>query len=114
MNADIRYPQAPGWSGLNQISRESSRIAAETVASKAATLRERAYQALVELGDMTADEVAEVLQHPPLSTRPRIAELHRQGRIWPTNLRRLSAGGGTATVWTVRRPDVAIEEVAHG
>jgi hypothetical protein len=100
-----KYPGGPGWSGLSTVSRESSRIAAETVATKAATLRERAYRSLQEFGDMTADEVAEVLQHPPLSTRPRIAELHQQGRIWPTNLRRPSAGGGTAIVWTARSPE---------
>jgi predicted ArsR family transcriptional regulator len=89
------YPHAPGFKEPGGASQE----AAERIAPKAAPLRARVL-ALFQMGvEATADEIADELKASILSVRPRIAELHRQGRITQTDKRRANASGMNATVW---------------
>lgn len=52
-------------------------------------------------GGMTADEVAERIGYKPLFVRPRMSELHKEGKIEKTGKRRKNASGLSATVWQV-------------
>jgi predicted ArsR family transcriptional regulator len=88
------YPQTPGFK-----EHSTSKEAATLVTSKAAVLREKVLAAL-EVA-RTADEVADVLSVSILSVRPRVSELHRDGRIEKTGDRRKNASGMSAHVWQV-------------
>lgn len=96
---NLRYPDAPGWKGKSD---GPSQQAAERIAGKAATLRNRALGILkMSGGGLTADEIAAEMGEHFISVRPRIAELHRQGEIRATNIRRASSTGSSSTVWTI-------------
>ena len=62
-------------------------------------LRDRAIDALRQMGPMTADECAEAIGVTPLSLRPRFSELRRVHRIRATGLLRTNASGRPANVW---------------
>lgn len=87
------YPQVPGWKGV-----ETSRQAAVAVKNAAANLREAVFDQF-RLGSATADEIAERLETSILSVRPRVAELHKQGKLRDTGLRRKNQSGHNAVVW---------------
>ena len=89
-----RYPQAPGYKD-----RDTSRIAAESMASSANLLREQCMESLRDRGPATADEIAERLGYSILSIRPRFSELHKAGRIVDTGERHSNASGRSAKVW---------------
>jgi len=95
MNAqlELKYPEAPGYKKSG-----TSKEAAQSMRSRAATLRELAYKALCRAA-LTADEVAERLNESALAIRPRLSELARQGLIVETGARRLNASGKSAAVW---------------
>lgn len=92
------YPSEPGSKEKGGTSAE----AAATVAPDAATLRGQVLAALIELGPMTADEIAARLRLSVLSVRPRVSELLAQQRIERTGERRQNVSGMNAAVWRVR------------
>lgn len=88
----MAYPETPGFK-----TGSTSKEAATKVTPKAAVLREKVLAALDVA--RTADEVADLLDVSILSVRPRVSELHRDGRIEKTGERRKNASGMSAHVW---------------
>ena len=88
-----RYPHAPGYKAPG-----TSQVAAETIAPFAKTLREQVYE-LLQRKAATADEAAMELHRSVLSIRPRLSELHREGKIRETGKRRLNQSGMSAAEW---------------
>lgn len=70
----------------------------EAIAPKAQPLREQCVNVLYDRR-LTADEVAGILNVSPLSIRPRLAELHKAGRVTDTGTRRPNSSGKLAVVW---------------
>src|SRR4051812_18038145 len=95
-----KYPYAPG---VKTERPETSRQSATRIASRAATLREKAFIVL-KGQDLTADEVADALGEDRLAIRPRISELSAQNRIEDSGQRRENISGHNAVVWTIARP----------
>lgn len=91
------YPNTPGFS-----STDTSIEAAEHVVSRVATLRGAVLDVFGDFGQLTADEVASILEESILSIRPRVTELNRMGAISDTGQRRKNASGRNAIVWTVK------------
>lgn len=87
------YPRSPGYRMT-----DTSRTAAKAVRSKAATLREQCLSQ-IQLGEFTADEIADSLEESILTIRPRITELNKQGVIVDTGKRRKNQSGKLAIVW---------------
>jgi hypothetical protein len=91
------YPRRPGFKA-----RGPSEEAARRVAGEASRLRTAV---LVELrqspNGRTADEIAASLRRSILSVRPRVSELHADGKIEPSEERRRNESGHSATVWIV-------------
>ena len=90
------YPDAPGWKG-----QDTSRDAAQSMAPKAAAIRERVWRELRLRGPATPEEVAGRLNLDVMSIRPRFSELKLAGRIEPTGKTRMSRTGRRAKVWRV-------------
>lgn len=91
-----RYPAAPGYKD-----RDTSRKAADHVASRAELLRDRCAAlvgAYAQVG-RTADEAAADLGESILSIRPRFTELLHMGRIKDSGQRRRNESGRSAKVW---------------
>lgn len=65
----------------------------------AATLREEAFRVLQRF-PFSADEVADELGVSILAMRPRISELHKDGRIKPIGMTK-NVSGRPAKVWSV-------------
>jgi hypothetical protein len=91
------YPLSPGHYGS-----DTSRAAAEHIASDAARLRTLVLGSLRHHGPATADEVAGRLALSILSVRPRCTELLKSGAIVDTGNRRPNSSGRNAKVWRVR------------
>lgn len=87
------YPLAPGFKARN-----TSREAAQAIAPKAKTLRERVLEA-VKAAPGTPETIAARLGLPLLSIRPRFSELSALGKIRDTGKRGTSDGGKRAIVW---------------
>jgi predicted ArsR family transcriptional regulator len=93
MTAD--YPNEPGSKDL-----DTSRLAAEQIATQAPLLRRRCLTALrARAAGATADEIAADLGLSILSVRPRFSELRQQGLILDTGVRRANESGCSAKVW---------------
>jgi len=95
-----RYPHFPG---SRAGSPETSELAAASIADAA---RSRSAQALAYVtcqahNGATADEVAEAFEWDRYSSRPRLAELHRQGVIVDSGNRRQGASGRKQVVWVL-------------
>jgi biotin operon repressor len=71
--------------------------------SKAATLRERVYEALRLHGPMTSDELAEHLGIDRGSVQPRTSELRNAGMVIDSGQRRTLASGKRGIVWRACR-----------
>jgi len=91
------YPQSPGWKA-----RETSAAAARAMRKTAPTLREKCLEALMRLGPLTADEIAEKIGSTPGAIRPRCSELALEKLIEDSNERRKNASGINAIVWVAR------------
>jgi len=100
--SDNEYPLFPGWKGGGGTSRQ----AADVIAPKAKTLRERVLAAL-ERGDCTPEEVVAQTGVDIYSIRPRFSELKNMGIIRDSGKRRTSRGGLRSIVWTVRAEEPA-------
>lgn len=90
------YPDAPGWKG-----RETSRAAAEGMAPRAATLRERVLIA-IRAKPGSPEQVAKRIGEPVMNVRPRCSELARKNLIEDTGVRAVAQGGRKAIVWRAR------------
>jgi len=94
------YPDRPGWKVPGP-----SRIAAERVASKAKS-QSAAILTLLKAtpGGLTSDEIARRLHFENVrDSRPRVAELHRQGEVIEAGTRR-GESGLQITVWKAAPP----------
>ena len=80
---------------------DTSRQAAEHVASRAELLRDRCAQRVRQAGaaGLTADEAADALGESVLSIRPRFTELLRLAKIKDSGQRRRNDSGRSAKVW---------------
>ena len=89
-----RYPNQPAARGT-----ETSRAAAESARPRAESVREQCLTRIQENGPLTADEVADLLHESVLYIRPRIAELHKSGKIADSGKRRQNTSGQKAIAW---------------
>jgi predicted ArsR family transcriptional regulator len=87
------YPSSPGYKATG-----TSQAAAEAIAPRAPTLRERVL-ALLKSDALTADECAARLNVTVLACRPRLSELVAAGKIFDTGLTHKNASGVKATIW---------------
>ncbi len=94
-------PSYPHTAGFKEPS--TSREAAIAIEStgKAARLRGMVLSWYQDGNTGTADECAHALGEDILSIRPRVAELHKAGRLDQTGERRRADGGRYAHVWRV-------------
>lgn len=87
------YPNFPGSKREG-----TSRAAAEHVAPRAKTLRDRVLD-LLKADALTADECAQRLGETVLSVRPRLSELVKMDLIYDTGLTSKNSSGVRATIW---------------
>lgn len=92
------YPAHPGAKDA-----DTSREAAEAIASRAPRLRGLVLRCLSLHGPMTADETAKQMKEDKLSIRPRFSELLRDGAIEDTGERRRNSNGRSAKVWRLAK-----------
>jgi predicted ArsR family transcriptional regulator len=90
----MSYPNSPGFKTDG-----TSREAADKMRRPALTLRDRVLDLLSQGYRLTADEIADVLGESILSIRPACSELHRQGLVQRSSVRRKNASGMQAHVW---------------
>lgn len=91
----INYPTETNWKAT-----DTSKGAAESMVSKAATLRAQVYAKLQEK-PMSADAVAEALGETPFSIRPRLSELKNKGLIMDSGDRDVNESLKSAIIWKV-------------
>ena len=89
------YPNAPGWKG-----RATSREAAQGMAPKATTIRDRVLASLKRYPG-TPEDIAGRIAEPVMNVRPRFSELAAKGLIEDTGRRGPASGGRWATIWRV-------------
>ena len=92
------YPDEPGYK-----SRSTSKAAADGVAPKARSLRQRVYDYIRDHGPATPEEIAAGLGEPLHNVRPRAAELSTRGFIEDSGLRGVAAGGRASIKWKVSK-----------
>jgi hypothetical protein len=89
------YPESPGWRDAS-----TSKEAAERIAPRAPSLRERVLKLIAESPEGAAvHEAARILKVPVPSLQPRFSELRRLGEIKPSGQRRTNNSGMRAHVW---------------
>ena len=88
------YPIHPGAKERGGTSEQ----AAEEVAAVASNLRQAVVQVLSEVGEATADEIAEHLHESVLAIRPRCSELVAMGRVQKLARTRSNRSGKQARV----------------
>lgn len=94
------YPQRAGFKESTTSRDAATKIEAT---GRAAKLRAVVIGAF-ELGFQgTADELAANVGESVLAIRPRVSELHKQGRLEPTGERRSNSSGASAHVWRLTR-----------
>lgn len=98
----MTYPQTPGFQN-----RTTSLDAALDIEPKVRGICLRIL-ALLRTGPMTPDEAAASLRMSILSVRPRFTELYQQGLIDRLDERRRTFTGGTAHVYRLALPALAI------
>lgn len=90
------YPDRPGYKRSG-----TSQQAAQDIAPRAMTLRDRVYQ-ILKHQDCTADECAAILGEDKGNIRPRCSELAKKGLIWDSGETRPTFCGKPSIVWTTR------------
>jgi hypothetical protein len=90
-----RYPRAPGFKVRGPSEEAARRVAGDASRLRAAVLAELRQWP----HGRTADEIAAGLRRSILSVRPRVSELHADGKIASTEERRRNESGHSATVW---------------
>ena len=109
MNPRDAYPKLAGFKAVRP-----SEEAAEAISGAAKTLRDELYRVIAGPPQgLTADEVADRLNKPILSIRPRASELYRQGEIrWLAGARGKNNSGMMASKW-VKSPPLSGPEPAE-
>ncbi len=98
MSDQLSFLDYPNWPGFR--ARDTSKAAADAMAPRAPTLRDRVLRWLgFEPAGMTADEIATDMGEGILSVRPRVAELARMGLVRDSGIRRKNKSGKSAIVW---------------
>lgn len=95
-------PYRRGFEGIAHQGVGGSEDGAKQIAPVAADLRSKVLAVIEGAGayGVTSDEVATALELPnPYSSRPRIAELRKMGRIFDSRRRRAGHSGVNVTVW---------------
>lgn len=92
-----RYPNTPAEGKT-----DTSAAAAEKIRPQATRLRDAVYEQLRVHGEATADELAANMNRSILSIRPRVTELHAQGRIEDTGRRKKNPQGNTCIIWRAK------------
>ena len=92
----LAYPDRPGFKA-----RETSSDAGDSIAPKAATLREQVLLA-IRRKPGTPEEVALLLREDLLAIRPRFSELSAANLIEDTGCRGRSRSGRSCIVWRAR------------
>jgi hypothetical protein len=95
-----KYPNQPGF---RTGAPETSRLAAESIAQIAHSIRMRVLAAVTEVASTgaTGDEVAESLQLHVTQVRSRLSELLAAGKITDSGVRRPGVSGRRAAVWVL-------------
>lgn len=89
--------------GFKDSPTETTREAAEAMATRAPQLRVKVLEAIRAADEgLTADEVATKLNLSVLAVLPRVTGLHKDGLIVHSCARRPNASGRSATVWVSR------------
>lgn len=90
------YPSSPGWKRT-----DTSRAAAESIASSKATLQRKALAAIRDAGarGLTSEELARTLRVDFKAIQPRTSELRLEGKIRDSGQRRLNVSGKRAIAW---------------
>lgn len=91
------YPIAPGSKG----SAETSRAAADDIAPKAISIRQRVFEAL-KLQPMSPEQICEHIGEPIWNVRPRLSEIAAQGLIEDSGKRHLSASSKAVIIWRIK------------
>lgn len=81
---------------------DTSMAAADSVADRAATIRDEVLDAIRRRGGLTADEAADAIERDILTVRPRVSELRALGAIEDSKERRANTSGRAAIVWRAR------------
>lgn len=79
------YPDVPGHRG-----RETSKEAAEKIASRAAVIRELVFDLVRKVGPLAEFEITAALNMPRWTVQPRVSELRQQRRLVETGERRIN------------------------
>jgi hypothetical protein len=87
------YPEVPGAKG-----RETSVAAAQAIAPRAPTLRERVL-AEIRRRPGTPEDIARRIKEPVMNVRPRFSELSSMGLLEDSGKRGKAMGGRKAIVW---------------
>lgn len=108
-----RYPEKPGFYAHAP---ETSAQAAESVAEAAKTRSAMALRFITQRGryGATSDECADRYEWERYSSRPRIAELRKQGVIVDSGNRREGASGRRQAVWVAKQFAAAEPAGAQG
>ena len=78
---------------------DTRRGAHDAIQGRAANLRAKALDLILNGPGLTAEEVAGILEETVLAIRPRITELRKSGFIIDTGQRRRNTSGRPAAVW---------------
>jgi len=95
------YPLTPGFKGNAETGRDGARM----FASKCGSRQAEALEALRELGEASAEQIAEHTSRHWYLVRPRLSELKAQGKVQDTGRRAATGMGGQTTVWRLSTPE---------
>lgn len=97
LQPDDIYPASPGWTEPT-----TSREAAELIAPRAPSLRERVLALISESPNGVAvHEAARILNVSVPSLQPRFSEIRRMGKIKPSGQRCRNDSGASAHKWII-------------
>lgn len=86
--------------GVGHANRDTSQAAAEAIAPKAGTIKDRVLEAMhAHPFPLTADEIAKRLNLEFISVRPRVTELANANRVKDSGVRRIGRFGKEQIAW---------------
>jgi len=92
--------------GIGYQHQETSLKAAEEITHKAPTIREQVYDAVKEKGLASPEQVAEIINRPDCSVKPRFTELKNLGLIEDSGKRCKTRYNKTAILWQITQTDL--------
>lgn len=87
--------------GIGYQKNRQSLEAAQYNATGKLTIREQVKIAFETFGDMTVEELCDVLQRDRVSVQPRITELKKQGVLEDSGATKMGKYGTNITVWRI-------------